>query len=366
MPGYKYLDITSDELAGMIAEESLIGLDTEFMREKTFHPQLCLVQVSTRDAICCADPLIPKDDERERQIWSQLLKRSWVVHSARQDVEVIYQTTRQMPTALFDTQIAAALLGYPPQMGYANLVEELFDEKLAKSHTRADWSRRPLADEVIEYAAEDVEYLLPAFDILQERLDKLGRLAWAREDSADLLVESLYQNDPQIAVERLKGARNLRGAARAAAVRLAAWREEKALASDRPRQWIMRDAVLLEIAVARPASKSALASTAGLAERTAQRFADDILSIVAKSGKDQHNYEPPRKPDEAQKALLRDMQSLVASQAEELGLATELVAPKKELSSALAGDRDSRVFRGWRRELVGERLLAMLDGPGNL
>ena len=151
MPGYKFLDITSDELSGMIAEESLIGLDTEFMREKTFHPQLCLVQVSTRDAICCADPLIPKDDERETQIWSQLLKRAWVVHSARQDVEVIYQTTGQIPTELFDTQIAAALLGYPPQMGYANLVEELFGEKLAKSHTRADWSHRPLADAVRQF-----------------------------------------------------------------------------------------------------------------------------------------------------------------------------------------------------------------------
>ena len=144
------------------------------MREKTFHPQLCLVQVSTRDAICCADPLIPRDDERETQIWSHLMKRSWVVHSARQDVEVIYQTAGQMPTELFDTQIAAALLGYPPQMGYANLVEELFGEKLAKSHTRADWSRRPLADAVIEYAAEDVEYLLPAYDILTERLDETG------------------------------------------------------------------------------------------------------------------------------------------------------------------------------------------------
>ena len=361
MPGYKYLDLASDELAAIIADQPLIGLDTEFMREKTFHPQLCLVQVATEDTIYCADPLMSDSDAGHDRIWNQLLQRSWVVHSARQDIEVIYQTTGQLPAELFDTQVAAALLGYQPQLGYSNLVEELFGEKLAKSHTRADWSRRPLADAEMEYAAEDVEYLLPAYEILSERLDKLGRLAWASEDSADLLDEKLYRNDPSIAIDRLKGARNLRGAARSAAVRLAEWRERKALGRNRPRQWIMRDAVLLEIAVARPASKSALAAIPGMAERTVQRSAGQILSILEEAANDRSSYEPPARPDERQKTLLKNMQALVSDQAEELDLATELIAPKKELSSALSGNREQRVFKGWRNDLVGRELAGMLD-----
>lgn len=360
MPDYKYLDIESDELAGIISDESLIGLDTEFMRERTYFPLLCLVQISTHKRIVCADPLTTRDETDHSAVWSELLQRTWVVHSARQDIEVVQLTTGRLPREIFDTQIAAALLGLPPQMGYANMVEELFGNKLAKSHTRADWSRRPLSEAVMQYAAEDVEYLLPAYDALGERLDKLGRLDWAREDSADLLNEDLYRVDPKLAIDRVKGARNLRGQERAAAVRLAEWREQKAIDSDRPRQWIMRDPVLLEIATAMPDSKRALSATPGLAERTAQRSADRILSIVEKSRNDKISYTPPLRPTEQQKAVLKKMQNRVADCAEAVGLAAELLAPKKDLSSALAGDRQLRAFKGWRYDLVGSDLLQLL------
>jgi len=237
----------------------------------------------------------------------------------------------------------------------------LFGVELAKSHTRADWSQRPLPNAFIEYAAEDVEYLLPAYEMLTERLENLGRLEWAVEDSMDLLNPSLYESDATQAINRLKGARNLRGGARTAAVNLAAWREREAVQRNRPRQWILRDSVLLDIAVNRPDTTEKLGATPGLAVRTAARAGDQLLRVLAEAENEQSDYEPPQKPNERQKAALKKMQEQVSVTAEELGLATELIAPKKELSAALLGSRDLRIFRGWRRELVGQRLLEMLE-----
>lgn len=335
-----------------------IGLDTEFMREKTFFAELCLVQVSTSDAIFCVDPLAATDMQT---FWAGVMQVPWVVHSARQDIEVISQAAGQMPATLLDTQVAAALLGFAPQMGYAALVKELFDVEIAKSHTRADWSRRPLSAAALAYAAEDVEYLLPAWEQLSERLDKLGRLQWALEDSSALLDPTLYDIDPQSAIKRLKGARNLRGRRRSAAARLAAWRENEALRANRPRQWIVRDAALLEIAASLPTSLRQLEQIDGLAAGLIKRSGKRLLDVVAESANDKHDHQRPRSPNEGQKAALKKMQARVADFAEGLGVSPEIIAPKKELSTIIIdGQSDSRLFTGWRRELVGDELLKLL------
>lgn len=359
MPNFQFVDLAStDEVSAVLTENRRIGLDTEFMRERTFYPQLCLLQVATDDGIYFADPLATSDLDF---FWNKLMDCQWVVHSARQDIEVLYHISDRMPGSLFDTQIAAALLGYAPQLGYAGLVKELFDVELAKSHTRADWTRRPLPDAALEYAAEDVQYLLPAYEQLAERLKKLDRLGWAEEDSACLLQPSLYNGDFRHAVDRLRGAQNLRGRARAAAARLASWREREAVRSDRPRQWIMKDSVLLEIASANPRNRNALAAINGLAPRTLRRADKTLLDILKAANSDNDTYEPPRKPDERQRAILKDMQSAVSACAEHLAIAAEVIAPRKELSASLNGSRESRVFTGWRRELIGNALLTMLE-----
>jgi len=364
MPEYRFVDLAEDDsLAALVDGEERIGVDTEFMREKTFHSQLCLVQVSARTGIICGDPfnLGAAGDNRSDRFWHTIMQPLWVLHSGRQDIEVIYQTCGNMPREIFDTQIAAALLGYQPQLGYANLVAELFDVDLAKSHTRADWSKRPLSDAVLHYAAEDVEYLLPAHDLLCERLDKLGRLDWAMEDSADLLDTALYQPDPDLAIDRLKGARNLHGRSRAVAAQMAAWRESEAIQKNRPRQWIMRDQPLIGIAISQPTDKAQLGEIEGLADSTIRRAGDRLLQIVADATHDASGYRPPPRPDEKQKATLKKMQQVVAGCAETLGIATEIVAPKKELSTAMLGLRESRVFKGWRRDAVGDALLELLE-----
>jgi len=357
MPDYLFVD-HPDNISQNLTGYARLGVDTEFMREKTYFAQLCLIQISTPDAIYCVDPLV---DSGQSEFWKQLLTDSWVVHSARQDIEVVYQTTDTMPREIFDTQIAAGLLGLPAQMGYAGLVKELFDVDMAKSHTRADWTRRPLPDAFLEYAAEDVEYLLPAADILSEKLDKKGRLEWARQDSQLLLNTELYDISGEQAVERLKGARNFRGPKRAAAVRLAAWREEEAIRRNRPRQWILRDNVLLDIAYQLPSTEKQLANIEGMPPKVASRAGKALVDAVGASRDDESGYQPPRPPDEAQKALLKEMQSQVADCAKDLDIAAETVASKRELSSVIiSGARDSRVFQGWRKDLIGEQLLELL------
>ena len=152
MPEYTLVD-RPGALASALDALDCVAVDTEFMREKTFFSQLCLVQVAAGEHIYCVDPLT---DEDLSGLWSSLLATGWVLHSGRQDIEVVYQTAGKMPVSVFDTQIAAGLLGYPPQMGYANLVKELFEVNIDKTHTRADWSRRPLPDAYLHYAAEVV------------------------------------------------------------------------------------------------------------------------------------------------------------------------------------------------------------------
>jgi ribonuclease D len=208
MPEYQFVDLKTDDRMGtIIREQTRIGVDTEFAREKTFFSELCLIQIATENMIYCADPmgLDGRNEDRAKAIWQAITRPAWVLHSGRQDLEVIYQTVGVVPEEVFDTQAAAALLGYQPQIGYGNLVKELFDIELAKSHTRADWTQRPLPDELIDYAAEDVQYLLPAYDALTERLKQLGRLRWAIGDSMDLLDLSLYANDATQAINRLCG-----------------------------------------------------------------------------------------------------------------------------------------------------------------
>ena len=363
MPDYQLVDLTIDDGPALAAgTESRIGVDTEFMREKTFFAELCLLQISTSNNVYCADPLGADGNGKARdEFWESITRPEWVLHSGRQDLEVVYQTAGRMPAAVFDTQVAAAFLGLQPQIGYAGLVSELFSVELDKSHTRADWSRRPIADGLLRYAAEDVQYLLPARDELVDRLDKAGRLQWALEDSKDLLDVRLYQSDPALAIDRLKGARNLRGRGRAAAAALASWRESEALRRNRPRQWIIRDNVLLDIAVNAPTSKTRLMAIDGLSEKMVRRIGDDILRIVADATHDRSGYEPPARPNEAQKAALKAMQGRVADVADGLGLAAELLAPKKELSAVMLGNRESRVLNGWRRELVGDDLLGLLE-----
>ena len=357
MTAFTFVDEPDTITPGLDAHPH-IGIDTEFIREKTYFAQLCLLQVAVPDRVYCVDPLAGNSMQ---SFWDATFRKTWVVHSARQDIEVVFQAAEAMPEALFDTQIAAGLLGMQPQIGYAGLVKALFDVDIPKSHTRADWSQRPLPEPLLHYAVEDVEYLLPAYELLIERLEAAGRKEWTEQDSRLLLDESLYAVDESQAIARLKGARNLRGQPRSAAQRLAVWRETEAVRRNRPRQWILRDSALLDIAHNLPGSMAELRRIEGLPPKLVNRVGKELLAIVTQSADDDHDYHPPPAPNEQQKKLLKTMQTTVGRCADELGISAELIAPRKELSATiLSGRTDSRVFQGWRRELIGEKLLRLL------
>lgn len=357
MPRFQLVE-EPDSLVEELRSHGQLAVDTEFMRESTYYAQLCLTQISAGETIWCVDPLAGNTQDA---FWQEMLDHDWVLHSGRQDIEVIYQLAHAMPASLFDTQVAAGLLGMPAQLGYAGLVKELFDVEIHKMHTRADWSKRPLRNEFLEYAAEDVEYLLPARDKLVEQLEHKGRLEWAREDSRWLLDPELYTNDNGQAIERLKGARNFRGRKRAAAKRLADWREQEAIKRNRPRQWIMRDNVLLDIAWNLPRTEAALNNIQGVPAKLVKRVGNHLLEAVEKSASDNESYDPPRPPNEGQKALLKEMQSRVAACAEKLGIVAETLASKRELSAVIvSGTQKSKLFSGWRADVIGEELLQLL------
>lgn len=355
--------VTAPELAGLAARlgaQPRIGLDTEFLRERTYRAQLCLVQIATPDEAACIDPL----PSGSLAPLAGVLAADAVVkvmHASRQDLEVLLPSVG-LTRPVFDTQIAASLTGLPAQVGYAEAVRRVLGKELAKSHTRTDWSRRPLSPEQIEYALDDVRYLLPLATQLQEQLQRLGRLSWLSEELAALADERALTMEPEEAWLRLKGLGELDGARAHLARALAAWRERRAMEHDRPRGWILEDAVLREIVLQVPRTPAALAQIAGLPPGLARRHGEELLECVRSA----NVPDPPPplagrpRPDPAKTALVRALSGINQSVARELQLAPEVLATRRDLEQLAAGRRDGPLMHGWRRAVLGERLLKAL------
>jgi len=348
------------ELSARLASSARIGLDTEFLRERTYRAQLCLVQLATPDEAACVDPLALADLTPLAAVLAApaVLK---VMHASRQDLEVLLPAMgRTRP--VFDTQIAAALTGLPAQVGYAEAVRRLLGQELAKSHTRTDWSRRPLSPEQIEYALDDVRYLLPLADALRAELERLGRLAWLEEELAALDDTRALVVDPDNAWLRLKGLRDLDPGRERVARSLAAWRERTAAEHNRPRGWILDDAVLRDVVLQVPRSLTALAQIEAMPPGLVKRRGEELLGLV-------HAAQVPEpapplpgraRPDPVKAALVKKLGQLSQTVAQELQLVPEVLATRRDLEQLADGQRDGAVLRGWRRAILGERLLAAL------
>lgn len=348
---------------GTIAPGDEIAIDTEFMRTTQFFPRLCLTQVAVGGQVYCIDELAEIDTA---ELWQRLCTGpGWrVMHAAKQDMEVAWVRHRRLPQPLFDTQIAAALVGHPAQIGYAGLVKALLDIDVDKTLTRADWSRRPLAPELISYAASDVLYLPTVRHMLVERLEALGRHAWAIEDSARLVDPALYIVDPDVAWRRLPGLPRLPVPAQLRARRLARWREEYALRADRPRQWILGDKSLLDIAVQGPATTAALAACAEVKPGVVRHQGEAILHEVAAADDDLRqgvDLRQESRPDAVDPAQLKRLGKVVEEVARSLAITPEILATRKDLVSAIRGEEGLRPMAGWRRTVIGESLLAAVS-----
>jgi ribonuclease D len=342
-----------------------IALDTEFLREKTYYPKLCLLQIATTQHVACIDPIAISDlgPVLELVFNEQVIK---VMHSGRQDLEILYHLCGKVPSPVFDTQIAALLLGYPEQVGYANLVRDELGVALDKLHTRADWSLRPLSPEQIRYAADDVIHLAEVYRQLTNKLDHLQRSDWLGEDFQRLINPALYDSPPEDAWLKVKGGNRIRGESLAVMQALAGWRERVAREKDRPKGWILRDDALVDIARHRPSSIEALGKIRGLSEGFVRHSGNRIVELIrAAAGK-----KPTPFPDKGrtaklsadQGALVDVMMALVRLSGERNNLNPAVLANRKQLERLVLGDTDVAVLHGWRSKLVGEQLLTFIQG----
>jgi ribonuclease D len=262
---------------------------------------------------------------------------------------------------VFDTQQAAALLGFPAQVGYAELVRQMLGVELAKGHARTDWARRPLSREQLAYAADDVRYLPALADTLEERLAAAGRRTWLEEESAALHDISLYRVDPDEAWRRLKGLERLDPPALAAARSLAAWRERRAMARDLPRGWVLPDAAIRELAAVRPRTREALARIDAVPPGAVARFADELLAAIAAPAAPVVSVGGGAgRPGPEQVKLQKLLQQRLAEIAAELAIQPEVLATRRELAALARGERDVPALSGWRKSVVGEPLIAAI------
>jgi ribonuclease D len=361
MPDAIWVD-RNDELPALarrLESQPLIGVDTEFLRERTFFPKLCLLQIAAGGEIWCVDTLRGGSLDHLVPAMTAVHTRK-VIHSARQDLEAFYLTTKRVISPVFDTQIAAGCIGVKPQVGYAELVKTLLDVTIPKGQTRTDWAKRPLTAEQLEYAADDVLYLGDIAELLTARLRSLGREHWASEDCAALQNPRLYEPDPTHAWERLRGIGQLDPKARARAKGIAIWRERLARERDLPRAWIISDAAIFAVAQTNPGSRAALAGLHAMPANFNDAFAASLLRTLHEESTkpvDDENPIQDARPTPEQKALIERLAKIVDARAAELHVSAELLAPRGELKALAMGKRDSHAFTGWRRHEIGARLL---------
>ena len=350
-------------LAQELGSQGPIGVDTEFLRERTFFPKLCLLQICAGAKIWCIDTL--KLDLKPLVPLLTAAAAPKIIHAARQDLEAFYLTSGRVITPVFDTQIAAGCIGLKPQIGYAELASVLIGVTLTKGQTRTDWSKRPLSAEQLDYAADDVLHLDALAARLSARLRELGREHWVREDCSALEQLELYEPNPLRAWERLRGLAQLEPASRGRAKALAVWRERLARDRNLPRSWIIADAAIFDLAQANPTRLAQLRAVPSIPASFNESFASSLLAVLtgeARSAPEDLEPSQESRPTPAQKALAQELNKIVDARAAQLGVSAEILAPRGELKALAMGKRDAHALSGWRRSEIGERLLAQLDG----
>lgn len=369
---------TTDALTDFVdraKEADYITIDTEFMRENTYWPILCLIQVAIggeapedRSASAVIDPLADGIDLQP--LYDLLMAPSVlkVFHAARQDLEIFFKLMGRLPTPVFDTQVAAMVLGFGDSIGFENLITRTINARVDKGARFTDWSLRPLAARQIEYALADVVLLAPAYDQIAKQLEQSGRAGWIEEEMKVLLANETYAPDPREAWRRIK---SKGGKPRALAVlrELAAWRETEAQRRDVPKNRVLRDEALVEMAHHRPKTAKDLARTRGLGQKAAEGKMGEFILEAIRHGEAVPNDEVPCLPakDDIPRGVgpTTDLLKLLLKmRCAEVEVAQKLVASSDDVEQIAAfGDKaDVAALRGWRREIFGEDALRVRNG----
>jgi len=354
------------QLVEMLAGAPVLAVDTEFMRERTYWARLCLIQIGTDDVSAIVDPLAIEDLS---PLWDILrdpvtLK---VLHAGQQDLEIMWRLMDDTVRPIFDTQVAATLAGFPQQVGYGAIVKELLGVELDKSDTYTDWAKRPLSGTQVEYALNDVRYLPQVYRKLLERLDAHGRMPWLRADFDRLERVESFRVDPEEMFRRLKRLSSLNRRQLGVVQKVAAWRELEAQRRDIPRRWVIGDESLVEIARRCPVDAAALSGVRGVADKLSKSAYPGLLAAV-KAGVELPEEDLPRLDKRKRKPADIDgavdlMAALVRLRAKQHDVAVPLLASRDDLEHLAAGDRDtSPLLEGWRRSIVGDELIELLEG----
>ena len=344
-----------------------IAVDTEFMRETTYWPKLCLIQAAGADVAAVIDPLAEGLDLApflDLMLDERIVK---VFHAARQDVE-IFNNLQAMPAPLFDTQIAAMAAGFGEQVAYDALVRQMLKIDLDKSSRFTDWSRRPLSDAQLKYALADVTHLAKIYPKLRDRLEREGRLVWVAEEMKAMSNPAYYDMDPENAWKRLKP-RKFNARYLAAFRAAAAWRERTAQTRDQPRGRILKDEAIDEVATQLPLDADGLNRLRSVPKGFAgSRFGPDLLAALTEALRDPEAYAPEVERPEGRGgsppgAVIELLKVLLKARAEDAGVASKLIATVADLEK-IAGDDSAKVaaLQGWRRELFGEDALRLKRG----
>ncbi|HUR40344.1 MAG TPA: ribonuclease D [Verrucomicrobiae bacterium] len=348
-----------DDLLGRLRDASWLAVDTEFVREDTYYAQLCLVQVSDGRTHACVDTLGLDPAPLFAFLFGNAIK---VFHSAGQDLELFVQRGGDCPRPLFDTQVAAALLGHGEQLGYAALVERELGIVVDKSLSRTDWLRRPLSDAALAYAVDDVRHLAVIYPALRDALEQRGRLPWLEAECARLTDARRYQADPASAWRSIKGIGRLTPEAQHRAARLAAWREEEAIRRNRPRRWIIDDIAVCQLAARKPDTLAALAEIEGVSARRIEKSGEALLEVVRAPVAEAPPLVPDQRETPEQKQKTQMLLEMLRKRAAEEQVAPTLVATRSDIERLVREGPGATIalLSGWRRELLGEELLAKL------
>ena len=344
-----------------------IGVDTEFMRERTYYPEPCLIQLSADAGIACVDVLNIDDLAPLKEILcrSDIVK---LMHSCSQDLEIFHLLFDEIPPNIFDTQVAAAFLGKGDQVSYAALVEDICEVKLHKAHTRARWCNRPLSKEEILYAEDDVRYLSALQSSLTEALENRGRKEWFDAEMQAITNSSVFAINDSNAWQRMNALQQMSGRQLAAAKVLAGWRENLAQSRDKPRSWILADKVLLRIANSLPETKKELASVEEITDGFVKHQGERVLAIIKQSAEHNESDQPsgPGRPGAREKALKKELATILDAAAKKMDIPASLLGTRRDLTALIHGDRELALLQGWRAEIVGHKLLDHLQEQEDL
>ena len=351
----------------MASKSNFVAVDTEFVREKTYWPILCLIQIATRDQAVAIDPFTKGIDLRPVYKLMKNKRVLKVFHAASQDMQIMFNAMGQVPEPVFDTQIGAMFSGYGDQPAYATLVQRILGESIDKRSQMTDWSRRPLTKHQIDYAIGDVTHLINVYDKLISELENLNRIDWAQEEISHLQDESLYDIDLR---ELWRKVRLRRPTRRALAIlrEVTEWREITARKQDIPKNWVVRDESLAEIALNAPKTPADLERVRGVNERLANgRYGTGLIHAV-NIGLEVPEEECPdpdrgKSPLRGHDTLVALLQALLKLRCDENGIAAQLVGNRKELDQIATEDEpDVRAMTGWRREIYGNDAIALKNG----